>query len=50
MVVVIVFLANYGHLIIVGFLYNKLSLAMLYCVVDICDDCEPSFVGANEQQ
>ena len=43
-------LANYGHLIIVGFFYNKLTLAILYHVVGTCDDHEPSFVGADGQQ
>ena len=46
---VIVSLANYGHLTIVGFIYNKPTLTILYRVVGICDDRVPSFVGANEQ-
>ena len=50
MVLVIVSLANYGHLIIVGFFYNKLTLAILYRVVDTYDDREPSFVGTDEQE
>ena len=50
MVLVIASLANYGHLIIVGFLYNKPTLAIMYHVVGTCDDREPSFVGANGQQ
>ena len=47
MVLAIVSLANYGHLIIVGFFYNKLTLAILYRVVGTCDDREPLFVGAE---
>ena len=50
MVLVIASLANYGHLIIAGFFYNKLTFAILYRVVGTYDDCEPSFVGADEQQ
>ena len=50
MVFVIVYLANYGHLIIVGFLYNKRTLAILYRMVGTCEDREPLFVGANGQQ
>ena len=50
MVLVIVTLANYDHLIIVGFFYNKLTLAILYRVVGTCHDREPSFVGADGQQ
>ena len=50
MLLVIVSLANYGHLIIVYFFYNKLILAILYRVVDTYDDHEPSFMGTNEQQ
>jgi len=49
MVLVIASLANYGHLIIVGFFYNKLTLAILYRVVDTCDDHEPVFMGADGQ-
>ena len=30
--------------------YNKLTLAIFYHVVGTCDDHEPSFVGADEQQ
>ena len=48
-VLVIVSLANYDHLIIVGFIYNKLTLTILYCVVGACDDREPSFVGVDGQ-
>jgi len=48
MVLVIFSLANYGHLIIVGFFYNKVTLAILYRVVGTCDDHEPLFVGADE--
>jgi len=29
---------------------NKLNLAILYRVVGTCDDREPLFVGADEQQ
>ena len=47
MVLVIVSLANYGHLIIVGFFYNKLTLAILYRVVGTCDDREPLFIRAE---
>ena len=50
MVHVIVSLANYGHLIFVGFLYNKLALVILYQVVGTCDDREPLFVGVDRQQ
>jgi len=49
MVLVIISLANYSHLIIVGFFYNKLTLAILYHVVGTCNDREPSFVGENGQ-
>ena len=48
MVLVIFSLANYGHLIIVGFFYNKLTLTILYHVVGICDDRKRSFVGVDE--
>jgi len=41
------FLANYGHLMFVDFFYNKLTLAILYCVIGTCDDRKPSFVGAG---
>ena len=47
MVLDIVSLANYDYLIIVDFLCNKLTLAILYCVVGTCDDREPSFVGKD---
>ena len=50
MVLVIVSLANYGHLIIIGFFYNKLTLAILYHVVGTCDDHKPLFVRADKQQ
>ena len=50
MTLVIVSLVNYGHLIIVGFFYNKLTLAILYRMIGTCDDREPSFVGVDEQQ
>ena len=50
MVLVIVSLANYDNLIIVGFFYSKLIVAILYHVVDTCDDHKPSFVGVDEQQ
>ena len=49
MILVIVSLANNGYLIIVGFIYNKLTLTILYCVVGACDDREPSFVGVDGQ-
>ena len=32
------------------FFYNKLFIAILYSVVDTCDDHEPLFVGADEQR
>ena len=47
MVLVIVSLINYGYLIIIGFFWNKLTHATLYCVVGTCDDHEPSFVGVD---
>ena len=50
MVLVIVSLANYGHLIIIGFFYNKLTLVILYHVLGTCDDHKPSLVEAHEQQ
>ena len=49
MILIIVSLATYGHLIIVSFFYNKLTLTILYRVVDTYDDRKPSFVGADEQ-
>ena len=48
MILVIVSLANYGHLIIVGFFYNKLILAILYHVIGTYDDRELSFMGIDE--
>jgi len=48
MVLVIVSLANYGYLIIVGFFCNKLTLAIFVSCDWYCDDREPLFVGANE--
>ena len=44
------FLAHYCHLMLVDFFYNKLTLAILYCVVGPYDDRKPSFVGADELQ
>ena len=50
MILIIVSLATYGHLIIVSFFYNKLTLTILCCVVGTNDDCELSFMGVDEQQ
>ena len=50
MVLVIVSLANYGHLIIIGFFYNKLTLVILYRVVGTYDDRKPLFMRADGQQ
>ena len=50
MVLVIVSLANYDHLIIVGFFYNKFTLANLYHVVGTYDDREPLFVGVDDME
>ena len=44
------FLSNHGHLMFVDFFYNKLTIAILYCVVGNCGDCEPLFVGVDEHQ
>ena len=48
MVLVILSLANYGYLIIVGFFCNKLTLA-IFVVVSKCDDHELSFMGVDGQ-
>ena len=50
MAFVIFFLANHGHLMFVDFLYNKLTLAILYHVVGTCDDREPLFAGEDDPQ
>ena len=50
MVLVIVSLANHDHLIIVGFFYNKLNLAILYHMVGTYDDRGPSFVEVDGLQ
>ena len=45
------FLTNHGYLIfvLISFIINS-PLQVLYHVVDIYDDHESSFVGANKQQ
>ena len=43
------FLANHGHLVFVDIFYNKLTLVIFYYVVGTYDDCEPSFVRADEK-
>ena len=48
-VLVIVSLANYGHLIIVHFFHNKITFAILYHVISTYDDREPSFMETHEQ-
>ena len=38
------------YLMFVDFLYNKLTLAILYHVVGTCDDREPLFAGEDDPQ
>ena len=47
-VIVIIFLLIIIFLWLLIF-YHKLTLEILYRVVGTCDDCEPSFVGADDQ-
>ena len=49
MVIVIVFLLIIVFWCLLIF-YNKLTFAILYRVIGVCDDLELSFVGADEQQ
>ena len=50
MVLVIISLANYDYLIIVGFFCNKLILAIFISLVVTYDDYESLFMGADGQQ
>ena len=43
------FLTNHGHLMLIDFFYNKLTLAILYRVVGTRNDREPLFMRADKQ-
>jgi len=43
------FLSNHGHMIF-DILLQQTHPFILYRVFGACDDREPSFIGANEQQ